>query len=208
MGRGRRPTPTAIKELAGNPGKRPLNDAEPTPELVAPEMPKGMAAAARREWEFMVPVLLRLGVLSNIDGKALAAYCDAYAMWEAARRDLFKHGMVFDTPIFDKMGNVIMYDGKMLLKRQPNPSFSQWNTAAKLMKSYLIEFGLTPASRTKLKITKPAEADPMEDFLKRRGAIPLPPTQQPGAPVGFNVGSTAEKKEAEVIADAAVDFDA
>jgi len=208
MGRGRRPTPTVLKELAGNPGHRPLNDAEPAPERVAPEMPKGMAAAARREWEFMVPVLLRLGVLSNIDGKALAAYCDAYAMWEAARRDLFKHGMVYDTPIFDKEGNVVMHEGRLLMKRQPSPSFSQWNTAAKLMKSYLIEFGLTPASRSKLKITKQAEVDPMEGFLNRRGATPLPPTQQPGAPVAFNVGSTADKKEAESISDAAVDFDA
>ena len=26
--RGRKPTPTAIKRLRGNPGKRPLNDAE------------------------------------------------------------------------------------------------------------------------------------------------------------------------------------
>ena len=27
--RGRKPTPTAIKELEGNPGKRPLNTKEP-----------------------------------------------------------------------------------------------------------------------------------------------------------------------------------
>ena len=29
--RGRKPTPTAIKELEGNPGKRPLNEKEPKP---------------------------------------------------------------------------------------------------------------------------------------------------------------------------------
>ena len=30
--RGRKPTPTASKELEGNPGKRPLNAHEPRPE--------------------------------------------------------------------------------------------------------------------------------------------------------------------------------
>ena len=30
--RGRKPTPTAIKELEGNPGKRPMNSAEPKPD--------------------------------------------------------------------------------------------------------------------------------------------------------------------------------
>ena len=31
--RGRKPKPTALKVLEGNPGKRPLNDREPVPPL-------------------------------------------------------------------------------------------------------------------------------------------------------------------------------
>ena len=46
--RGRKPTPTAIKELEGNPGKRPLNDAEPKPERKAPPCPKGLEPEAKR----------------------------------------------------------------------------------------------------------------------------------------------------------------
>ena len=34
--RGRKPVPTALKKLRGNPGKRPLNDAEPKPDVVVP----------------------------------------------------------------------------------------------------------------------------------------------------------------------------
>lgn len=37
--RGRKPKPTAIKELEGNPGKRPLNANEPRPERKAPRCP-------------------------------------------------------------------------------------------------------------------------------------------------------------------------
>ena len=38
--KGRKPKPTAIKKLEGNPGKRKLNQNEPQPEKTAPECPK------------------------------------------------------------------------------------------------------------------------------------------------------------------------
>ena len=38
--RGRKPKPTALKVLEGNPGKRPLNLYEPTPEGDLPECPE------------------------------------------------------------------------------------------------------------------------------------------------------------------------
>ena len=54
--RGRKPKPTALKVLEGNPGKRPLNDREPVPPRAAlkcpawllPEAKKGMEAARAR----------------------------------------------------------------------------------------------------------------------------------------------------------------
>ena len=48
--RGRKPTPTAIKELEGNPGKRPMNSAEPRPEKKAPPCPKWLEPEAKKEW--------------------------------------------------------------------------------------------------------------------------------------------------------------
>lgn len=189
---GRRPKPTALKELSGNPGHRPLNDSEPNPERVAPEMPKGMAIAARREWSRIVPALLQLGVLSSIDGKALAAYCDAYSMWELARKDLHKNGLVQDSPALDKENCAIFIEGAPLIIRKKNPAFEIYNTAAKLMKSFLIEFGLTPASRSKLKIQKPAEKDPMEEFLGAKASAPLMfNTGKTGTP-GLPAKSSAE----------------
>ena len=38
--RGRKPKPTAMKELEGNPGKHPLNTSEPKPNKKAPACPK------------------------------------------------------------------------------------------------------------------------------------------------------------------------
>ena len=46
--RGRKPKPTAIKELEGNPGKRPLNANEPKPERKAPRCPGWLATPDER----------------------------------------------------------------------------------------------------------------------------------------------------------------
>ena len=49
--RGRKPTPTALKVLEGNPGKRKLNDNEPRPEKKAPSCPKWLEPEAFARWK-------------------------------------------------------------------------------------------------------------------------------------------------------------
>lgn len=171
---GRRPKPLAIHKLNGNPrhmSKAELNgDNNPQPALTAPEMPKGLPRAARREFRRMVPLLQAIGVISEVDGLALAEYCRAHALIEMAQKEIDKNGMTFITYFEDKDGNAIAGDIKA------NPACSILSTQQKVMKSFLIEFGLTPASRSKLKITKKADADPMEQFLNRK---------TPSAPLAF-----------------------
>ena len=48
--RGRKPKPTAIKILEGNPGKRQLNKYEPSPDKLAPECPDWLSEEAKAEW--------------------------------------------------------------------------------------------------------------------------------------------------------------
>ena len=78
--RGRRPKPTRLKVLTGNPGKRPLNPDEPKPERAIPECPAELGPVARREWDRLGKELASLGLLTNLDRAALAAYCGAYAL--------------------------------------------------------------------------------------------------------------------------------
>ena len=82
--RGRRPKPTRLKMLTGNPGKRPLNDDEPRPEASIPECPPELGPVAREEWDRLVGELAALRLLTNLDRAALAAYCGAYALWAEA----------------------------------------------------------------------------------------------------------------------------
>ena len=48
---GRKPKPTALKKLEGNPGKRPLNTMEPTPPNVSIHCPQYLLPDARKEWK-------------------------------------------------------------------------------------------------------------------------------------------------------------
>jgi len=96
--RGRRPTPTRLKYLTGNPGKRPLNPYEPRPEPSVPECPPELGPAAKREWERLVGDLARLNLLTNLDRAALAAYCGAYSLWADATEQIQKYGAMIKSP--------------------------------------------------------------------------------------------------------------
>ena len=65
--RGRRPKPSRIKALTGNPGKRPLNAHEPRPEPALPECPPELSPAGRREWERLSAELSKLNLVTNLD---------------------------------------------------------------------------------------------------------------------------------------------
>jgi P27 family predicted phage terminase small subunit len=129
MPRGRRPLPTALRKLLGNPGKRALNEHEPKPAPGEPEMP-WLAREAAAEWRRVVPILLSLGILTIADGPALALYCAAYGHWQCAERELTKC-------------RDLSADKARKLNRMADSSM-------KLAKSMLVEFGLTPASRPRL----------------------------------------------------------
>lgn len=161
-GSGRRPKPTKLKKLNGNPGKRELNEKEPTPPIGEPAMPPSLGELAREYWKSLVPELAPMGILSSLDGKSLAAYCHAYEQWVAADKEISARGILIEEPILDKEGNEV----GTKLKRNPADIASQsW---LKIMKSFLIEFGMTPSARSRLRVEKPPgeEKDPMESFLK------------------------------------------
>ena len=73
-----RPTPTALKKLAGNPGKRAFNEHEIEPKLGAPVCPDWLVGDGREEWERIVPELDRLGVLTCVDNSVLIGHCATY----------------------------------------------------------------------------------------------------------------------------------
>src|SRR5262249_37411259 len=72
---GRRPKPTHLKLLQGNPGKRPYNANEPKPAPQVPSPPEHLTEVALKEWNRLAELLGRIGLLTAIDRTAFAAYC-------------------------------------------------------------------------------------------------------------------------------------
>ena len=136
MRKGRKPTPRNLKLVRGNPGKRALNEAEPQPEVEVPEPPDFLGEVARKHFMVTARQLTELRVMTKIDADALALYAQSFATWRAAVLEMADTGPVMET----KAGNLIQH-----------PHFSVANRAYEQMRQMLSEFGLTPASRTRIK---------------------------------------------------------
>ena len=158
---GRKPRPTAIKILEGEPNKDRINLNEPKPKLSRPTCPKHLSGVARYEWRRIVPELEALGLLTQIDKAALAAYCQAYGRWVIAERKLSELASM--SP--DKMAYLYKtVSGNLII----NPLLSVANKALEQMHKFLIEFGMTPASRSKINVSKQESDDPLDKLLSTR----------------------------------------
>ena len=148
---GRRPKPTHLKLITGNPGKRPLNAQEAKPRVVAPKCPEELSPAAKAEWKRVSRQLLKLGLLCEIDRAALAAYCQAWGQWMDAVTQLQRTGAVVKAP-----------SGYPIL----NPYLTVANQAYAQMKAMLTEFGMSPASRSRVAADLPAaEESPADRYF-------------------------------------------
>ncbi len=132
-------TPTALKLVRGvSPNRLPKN--EPKPTSAAPAAPGHLGAEAQAEWQRIVGRLAELGLMSDLDVGALAAYCDSFGDWTVARRafsliqERFKvtGGFVIRTT----NGNVMQH-----------PLVGTIRCARADMVRFAAEFGMTPAAR-------------------------------------------------------------
>ena len=89
---GRKPKPTAIKKLEGNPGKRKLNTKEPIPAKGMPECPQWLLAEAKKEWERLADLMNQMGVLTEVDMCSRRSTTDGFA--EQNGRDAEQSGLI------------------------------------------------------------------------------------------------------------------
>jgi len=154
--RGRKPKPTALKELEGNPGRRSLNKNEPKPDPKAPRCPSWLEDEAKKEWKRTGKILEQMGLLTEMDMAAFAGYCQAYARWKEAEEFITQHGTMLRTP-------------NGYLQQVPQVSIAQTNL--KIMLKFCEQFGLTPSSRSRMVADAGHQdaADPMELVLLNGG---------------------------------------
>lgn len=141
--RGRKPKPTHLKLVTGNPGKRPLNTREPRRATGRPMPPAHLTAEARTEWRRVIKLLHAVGAITTLDRAVLAVYCQAWARMVQAERALA--AMAEQDPVTGallvktKSGNLIQ-----------NPLVGIANTAANIMNKACVEIGMTPSASTRI----------------------------------------------------------
>ena len=143
--KGRKPKPTHLKVVTGNPGNRPLNEKEPQPASNRPLPPTHLNKEARTEWRRVAPLLHAIGVLTLLDRAALAVYCQAYGRWVRAEEALEK--MAEKEPATQalmmktKAGNLIQ-----------NPLVGTANKAMESLLRAAAELGMTPSVRSRIEV--------------------------------------------------------
>jgi len=105
---------------------------------------------AKREWRRISKELFEMGIISKLDRAALGAYCDAYGRWAESAKQIQQYGMIFKSPSGYPM---------------PSPYLPILHTALDQMRAFLTEFGLSPASRSRVKVANPKQRDLFSDFL-------------------------------------------
>ena len=134
-----------LKLLRGNPGKQRLPVDEPQPGVATdvPNPPSFITGYAADEWWAVGVELHRLGLLTKVDCTLFAAYCYAYGQWRLAAESLAR--MAADDPIMN--GQIIRtkYGDAAV-----NPLVAVARKHAADMVRFASEFGLSPATRTRI----------------------------------------------------------
>ena len=150
MGRtGRRPKPTAVKRLEGNPGKRPLPKNEPAGvgsahDLAAPAHVDGLA---HEEWQRLVATC---GWLTATDRPALLAAAESYAEYQAALQHVREEG-----PVQTTGGGYQAVSGWYAVMNKERKHYL-WCCQ---------ELGATPASRSRVELPEGGgEKDELEEW--------------------------------------------
>lgn len=155
--RGPAPKPTALKLRAGNPGHRPLNLKEPVPAAGTPDRPDWVQGVAAAIWDQVVPRLATAGLARSIDGQALGRYCCLFEEWLRAK-DQIKLSTTY--PLKDENDRVIAV--------RELPQAGAMRKLSALLLQIEREFGLTPASRTRIHVENDKTVAKDTDELRRR----------------------------------------
>jgi phage terminase small subunit len=129
---GRRPQPTALKVLRGNPSKTKLNQHEPVPPPGEVTKPAGLSAGAEKVWDELAPVCVAMGTLTTADVRAFATLCELQATFSAL----------------------------MLRKGEDGFDLRKERETAIALRPYYALFGLEPVSRARMVVPKAKPAEP------------------------------------------------
>ena len=161
--RGPTPTPTEILKRRGS-REVAKRDREPRPEKGAPRCPAWLDKEAKAVWRQLVPQLEAIGVLTKIDGNALARYCRLFVRWKQCDAFVRKYGETYTTGYHKDEKTGVSKPTSF----QQFPEVGIINKLGPQLLKIEQEFGLTPAARARIQVTpRPAaQTQGKERFFK------------------------------------------
>ena len=135
MSVGRKRTPTILKLLKGNPGRRPLPKGEPRLPACVPDRPAELSVDECRAWSDLVAALTPMRVLTIADGILLELMAIELASYRRAAQDVRERGEILTS----KRGAELV-----------NPWLRARAASHKRVFQMLGACGLTPADRSKV----------------------------------------------------------
>lgn len=125
-------TPTRIKKLSNNPGKRKI---KPEPEPTGlPVLPRVISPMAKQVWD-RLSKSMPAGVYTTADSGTMAAYCEAVAMHD----QLTAHIIENDLMISGSTGQEVI-----------NPAIKERSNQARLIMQLGVRLGLDPIARQQI----------------------------------------------------------
>ena len=140
MARGRIPKPKVLNDLKGDPSNRRRTKREPKAPEHYPTKPDYLEEdpIASEEWDSMCGLLESMGLLSCADRASIEMYCSAYSRYRNAEINVRRSGEVIISPR-NKYPMV-------------SPYVSVLNKNLDTCRKLLLEFGLTPAARSRMSV--------------------------------------------------------
>jgi P27 family predicted phage terminase small subunit len=150
--RGRKPMPTHMKELMGNPGKRAINRNEPKPvgELYA--APEWMSDSQREGWAYAVTNAPK-GLLKLLDRSILAVWVVAEDLHRQAAEKIAQFGLLTKSP-----------NAGLPLQ---SPYLAILNKQAQIMLKAAAELGFSPSSRSRVQVSADPKDGPFAALIRR-----------------------------------------
>jgi len=156
--RGRKPTPTNLKLLRGNPGKRAINRLEPKARPLSAECPEELLTDEQRdEWARTIAPAIAIGQITRNDRALAIAHCD---LWANYRAQLVEAA---------KLPPVVAVGPQK--HPMPNPARVMSNKTLQLLVRVDAELGLTPSSRSRVVVGGAPSDDHERETLRRLLAI-------------------------------------
>jgi P27 family predicted phage terminase small subunit len=148
--RGRPPIPTRLKEARGTLRADRRNRLEPHPAVGFPPPRRGLSKPARAEYRRLEDALAGLNVATLSDALALELCAQALSEYHAAVEVLLRDGASYECTTAA---------GSKLRRPRPEQAIATdaWRRAALMLQ----QFGLTPASRSKVN----AQPDELAELL-------------------------------------------